>query len=380
MHHNKRLGACIPAALLASLAMYDCDGIPETRATGADRNVQVSTGVIHDDLMTAGENVRVEAEVNGDVAAAGSTVTVAGPVEGYVMSAGRTVTLDGRIGNDLWAAGQSVQVRAPVENNALVAGRDVNLEPSAAIGHDAHLAGNLVRADGRIGRNLTIGAATAEIGAEVGGDVHANAARVSVLPGAVIHGNLDVTGARPPDISPQARVLGQVKYQKPQQHRGLFTWPVSWLLWLIGLLVMGVAAMAWLPGWTAQVSTILRYRAGWSVLWGVFAVVLFAVAFGVLAITIVGFPLAIALLAVYVLLLLLSGVVVSYRVGDWLLARAHRAQASRWTRIILGTAVVSLGMTLPGLGWIVGMLVVIAGMGALALEWRSGHHFMPATA
>src|SRR5690349_19677542 len=122
MHHNKRLGACIPAALLASLAMYGCDGIPETRATGTDRNVQVSTGVIHDDLMTAGENVRVEAEVKGDVAAAGSTVTVAGPVEGYVMSAGRTVTLDGRIGNDLWAAGQSVQVRAPVENNALVAG------------------------------------------------------------------------------------------------------------------------------------------------------------------------------------------------------------------------------------------------------------------
>jgi len=382
MHHNQRRNAHVPVALLASIAMYACGGSSTSgsRAAAPDRSDELSPRVIHDDLRTAGDTVRVEAAVTGDVAAAGSTVTVAGPVDGYVMSAGRTVTLDGRIGNDLWAAGEAVQVRGPVENNALIAGRDVRLEPSAAVGHDAHLAGNTVRADGRVGRNLTIGAATAEIGADVGGDVHANAGRLSVLPGAVIHGNLDVTAAHPPEISPQARVLGQVNYQKPERRGDVFVWPWVWLFWFVGLLVMGIAAMAWLPGWTAQVSAILRHRAGWSLLAGVIALVLIPVAISVFAITVVGLPLAIALLAVYVLLLLLSGVFVSYRVGDWLLARAHRAQASRWTRIILGTLVVSLGMTLPWFGWIVGIVVIVAGMGALALEWRGGRRLVPATA
>jgi cytoskeletal protein CcmA (bactofilin family) len=342
--------------------------------------VKISKGVINDDLMTAGQTVRVDAEVDGDLAAAGSQVTIAGPVDGYVMSAGRTVTLDGRIGNDLWAAGETVRVGGPIENNAFVAGRTVHFEPDASVGRDARLAGNTVRAEGRVERNLTIGAGTAQIGAEVGGDVDAHAARVSVLPGAVIHGDLDVTAAQPPDISPQAKIVGHVRYEKLQQRAGWLAWPLPWLLWFAALLVMGIAAMALLPGWTARVAAMLRTHVGRSFLTGFIGLVLIPIAIGVLAVTIVGIPLAIVLLAVYVALLLLSGVFVSYRVGEWLLARAHRAQASRWMRIVLGALVVSLGMTLPGVGWIVGIIVVMAGMGALALERRDARTTAPATA
>jgi hypothetical protein len=367
------------ALVLVPLGLYGCGGTSQTDGTAPGADEKVSKGVITDDLMTAGQRVRVEAEVDGDLAAAGSQVTVTGPVDGYVMSAGRTVTLDGSVGNDLWAAGQTVSVDGAIGNNALIAGRDVHLEPNASVGHDARLAGSTVRAEGRVERNLSIGATTAQIGAEVGGNVDARANRVSVLPGAVIRGDLNVTAAQPPDISPQASIAGQVHYEELQRSQGWFAWPVVWLLWFSALLVMGIVAMALLPGWTARVSAMLRARLGRSFLTGFIALVLIPVVIGVLAITIVGIPLAIVLLAAYVALLLLSGVFVSYRVGDWLLARAHRAQASRWVRIVLGTLVVSAGMTLPGVGWIVGLLVVMAGIGALALGLRDART-VPATA
>ena len=41
---------------------------------------------------------------------------------------------------------------------------------------------------------------------------------------------------------------------------------------------------------------------------------------------------------------------------------------------------VSAGMTLPGIGWIVGLLVVMAGLGALALGVRDARTTVPATA
>ena len=380
MNHTYRTRLWLLPGLLVPLGLCACGGVPQTNGgVQDDQDVKVSTGVITDDLMTAGQRVRMEAEVEGDLAAAGSEVMVAGPVDGYVMSAGRTVTLDGRIGNDLWAAGETVRVDGPIGNNALVAGRNVHLEPNATVGHDARLAGNTVRAEGRVERNLSIGADTAEIGAQVGGNVEARANRVSVLPGAVINGDLNVTAAQPPDISPQANIGGQVRYEELRRQAWL-PWPLPWLLWFAALLVMGIVAMALLPGWTARVSAVLRARVGRSFLTGFIALVLIPIAIGVLAVTIVGIPLAIVLLAAYVALLLLSGVFVSYRVGDWLLARAHRAQASRWMRIVLGTLVVSLGMTLPGVGWIVGALVVMAGMGALALERREARTTAPATA
>src|SRR5262249_14223110 len=127
-------------------------------------------------------------------------------------------------------------------------------------------------------------------------------------------------------------------------------------------------------------STTLRARVGVSFLTGFLALVLIPLAIGVLAVTIIGFPLAMLLFAAYVALVLLSGVFVSYRVGESLLAHAHRAQASRWVRIVLGTLVVSLGMTLPFVGWIVACLVIMGGVGALALERRDARTMAPAAA
>jgi len=49
-------------------------------------------------------------------------------------------------------------------------------------------------------------------------------------------------------------------------------------------------------------------------------------------------------------------------------------------RIVLGTLVVSAGMTLPGVGWLVGIIVMMAGIGALALGLRDARTTAPAAA
>jgi hypothetical protein len=141
----------------------------DARGDSAGRQAAVTDDVGQDDVLRAGRTVRVDAEVEGDVAAAGSDVTVSAPVKGYVMSAGRTVSVEAPVGNDLWAAGERVSIHSPVGNNAMVAGQTVRLQPGATIGHDAKLAGDEVRSEGRIVRNLTIGARRAEIGGTLEG-------------------------------------------------------------------------------------------------------------------------------------------------------------------------------------------------------------------
>jgi hypothetical protein len=330
-------------------------------------------GMVYDDVLTAGREIDVQAAVEGDVAVAGADVTVAGPVSGYVMSAGRNVAVQGAVGNDLWAAGETVNVAGQVGNNAMVAGRTVHLHADATVGQDANLAGSHVTSEGRIERDLRIGAASAEIGGEVGRTVEARAERVTVLPDAVIHGDLIVRSPVPPDISPQAQVLGQVRYEPSgRRGNGWVSWPLAWVFTFLALLVLGLAAVSFAPGWAARVAATLRERVGGSMLTGLLWLVLTPIAVALLLITVVGIPLAIELLAFYAAVLLLSAVLVAYRIGNWVLERGSQpSNTSPWLRMAMGVLIVSLGISLPFIGWAIALAIVLFGAGALILERRA---------
>jgi hypothetical protein len=327
--------------------------------------------VITHDVVTAAETVIVDADVRGDVAAAGADVTIGGPIQGYVMGAGRHVRIAGPVGNDVWAAGETVELDNMVGNNAMVAGRLVRLQPGAVVGEDAHLAGDEVTVDGRVERDLRIGADVAQIRGTIGGSVVARADRVRVDPGAVIGGDLIVRSPNPPEVSPGAQVSGQVRHEAVGPRWAWTAWPVLSLVTFVALLVLGLAATAVAPARARRVADTLRSRPGWSVLAGIITLVLVPIGIAALAVTLVGIPLAAVMLALYVLFLMMSGVFVSHGVGGWLLERGHRTTSSPWARVTLGALVISLAITVPLVGWVVALAVVVAGTGALVLEERA---------
>ena len=104
---------------------------------------------------------------------------------------------------------------------------------------------------------------------------------------------------------------------------------------------------------------------------GEFDVVLIAIpiVIAILLITLIGIPLAVVLTAAYVIALVLSGAFVSYRIGLWVFDRLHRTGVSRWSAMIVGALLVSLGVSLPMVGWLVALAVVLTGAGALAVDW-----------
>jgi cytoskeletal protein CcmA (bactofilin family) len=355
--------------LLTVILFITCVTFAAGQMTRTSSDPVSITEPVADDLLTAARELHVQAEVKGDLAAAGERVTIDGPIDGYVMSAGRMLTLHGRVGNDLWAAGETVAVHSDVSNNAMLAGRNVHLGSEALVGHDARLAGNTVTAEGRVERNLRIGADIARIGGTVGGDVRANAREVTILPNAVINGDLIVRASEPPTISQGARILGDTRYEELEHNRWL-SWPMIWIGSLLALLVLGFAALALSSTWPARVSATMRTRPSGSALTGLGVLIFTPMVAGVLAVTLIGIPLAIVLMALYVAALLLSSVMVSYRVGTWLLERMNRPRASSWVRMALGVFVVSLAMSLPFAGWLLVVAVLIAGTGALVLERR----------
>jgi cytoskeletal protein CcmA (bactofilin family) len=340
------------------------------RSDSSEPQTAVTDDVVQDDLLTAGRTVRVGAEVEGDVAVAGSDVTVSAPVKGYVMSAGRTVSVEAPVGNDLWAAGERVDIAGPVGNNAMIAGQTVRLQPSATVGHDARLAGGEVRSEGRIAHDLTISAGRAEIGGDIGGAVNASARQVTVLPDAVVRGDLIVRAPEPPVISPGAQVMGNVDYQRTAGAGWWLAWPVLWSCLFLSLLVLNLIGLYVAPTWFSRVAETLRTRPLSSLLAGVVVLIAVPIVIAILLITVIGIPLAVILTAAYVIALVLSAAFVSYRIGLWVFDRLHRTGVSRWAAMLVGAFLVSLAISLPMVGGLIALTVVLIGAGALAVEWR----------
>jgi hypothetical protein len=355
-------------AVLASLSV----GYGLSRAAGqvAGDNVVVNQ-VAEDDLLIAGRNLQVQAEVKGDVTAAGSDVTIAGPVAGYVMVAGSNVNITGSVGNDLWAAGANVNINAPVADNAMLAGRDVKLLPGAVVKNNAKIAGGAVSVQGRIERNLKLAARDAQIASEIGGSVDARIESLKLLPGAVVRGNLVVYGPKEPEISPEAHVLGRVEYHKREWERaGFWEWLWRWVWMSLAMLIVGFVAIAVSPSWANRVSAMITGKPWSSILTGLACLLLGPLAVALLLVTVVGIPLAIILLALYVVALLLSGVFVAYLVGGWLLDRLKRPQSTPYRRMAVGVVAVGACMSLPWVGWLAQLLVLLVGFGAIVLDQR----------
>jgi hypothetical protein len=378
----KRIGwVLIAIAALAGLSFYSWSNVIRlTRAAGFSDVTAPSGSDGRGDVITAGRNVNVQTEIEGDLAVAGSNVTVAAPVQGYLMAAGSDVDINGAVGNDLWAAGANVNVNAPVADNARVAGNSVTLQPQASVGGDAYLAGNSVEAHGKVERNLLVRATEARLASEVRGTAEVRSGRLKLLPGAVIHGDLIAYGPTPPEISPEAQVFGRVEYHREVAGggRGIVSGLWQWLFMFLALLILGATTIALSSWWTRRVAEKIERKPGHAMLAGLAGSILIPVICVLLAITVIGVPLALVLFALYCVALLLSGVFVSYLVGEWLLSRLKRTETSPYVRLAVGALAVAFFASLPWIGWVVQSLVVMIGLGALLLERKDSWQRLPA--
>lgn len=368
-----RVWSAVVLLLVLSLFLAVGPGNATVRLSGANVIVPADR-TTDDDLMLAGSNLMVQGPVNGDVLAAGSNVVLNSTVQHDALLAGANVTVNGPVQNNLRAMGANVTVSAPVGRSASFAGSTVTLEPSAHVGRDVDLAGGTVKVLGPVGRNLALAAGDAEIGGEVQGSVSAQVRRLSLRPGAIVHGDLVVNSPQAPEISPQAQVLGQVIHHptpaaaKPRPGAWVSGWIFGWLLHFLWMLVAGAAMIAISPLLMEQIADTITKQPGPTALTGCLSVLLIPILGFILLFTLIGIPIAVILFALYLSAVALAGAFVAYRVGMWLTRRTGRPEVSPYARLALGAIIVAFFTSLPWIGGLIQFIVFVAGFGAMLVE------------
>lgn len=342
-------------------------------------NIVAKDQTIDASLVTAGNVVDIAGTINGDVYCAGKQVHIYGTVHGDVICAGATIRVDGQVDGNVRIAGQNVVVGATVKGNVTIGGQDISLDKMTKVSGDAIVLGSLANIEGFVGRDLTVTGQQATINASIGRNVGGKLDQLHMGSQAKIQGNVDYTSKTDFTKDGATTIAGSVRRREPvKQNRDVNIFllgSLSYVYIIISFLLLALVLVVLFPG-LFEASTE-RFGVGY----GQIALKGFAVLFGgpfvllLLAFTLVGVPLMILTLLVWLVFLILAGPLVAYQLGRLLLKNISTKQPLLY--VLIGGLVLLFLYALPAIGPMVMLTVEILGTGVLA-SMVFGHKKSPA--
>jgi hypothetical protein len=323
-----------------------------------------------EDRFVAGGTVRQDEPVPRNLVGVGGDVDLATSVGRDAVLAGGNVRVREGVQRDLFAAGGNVRVEGAIARNARLAGGNVEIASSASVAGRLTAAGGTVHVRGPVGGSIDVAAGDLLVDSEVGGDVRAAAGNVELGPNARIGGRLLLAAAWV-DVRrhPEARVQGGVRVDDSPRHRSHGSGG-GWL-WSSGLIVLAALAAGLFPAAIARLGAGLRAKPGLAVASGFAVLACVPAAALVIAITIIGLPIALLLLFAYILTLAAGYVAAGVLLGDAALARLRGADATQVAWRVGAAALAALALALlarvPVVGWLVGLAAIVIGIGAIAV-------------
>lgn len=327
--------------------------------------------VVEGDYFAAGERVTIAGTVNGDAYVAGGNVIVEGTVSGDLIAAGGTVNIRGKVTQDIRVAGGQVSVSGDVGGNVTLVGGSLEVTDSAKI------AGSLVSAGGNlsvfapVGKGATIGAGSATIGNLINGDVTAGVGELALTPNAKVSGDLNYWSDKDANIQQGAEVSGKTTHSFPPKKErdesrkalggflGFFKIASFLAAVLIGAILIKLA-----PQFTKITADAVLKKPAVSLGVGLLALIVTPIAVLIAAITVIGIPIAMILLVLFLITMYLAKIFVSIAIGKKIIEMINQ-KAGDYVVFILGLLVYTILTLIPVIGVIVGILVLLAGVGAI---------------
>lgn len=385
-------------------------------------NVRIN-GTVEGSLFIAGQTLAVDGDVQGSVYAAGTAVTMGGASQVgrnvYFVGYGMEAQPGSQVQRDLVTAGYQALLSGGVERNVLAS--VAALVVSGDIGGDVRAE---VAAPGTAG--FTFFAPPGAPASVPPG--------IRVTEGAEIGGQLVYTSPERQEDAIQSEPEAGIVFQTPEPDtrqqaqrrdgRGLgvlvLQWVVARLRELVTLLLLGALLLWLLPRWLYRAADALRDQPLLALGWGLlvwllgfvvaglvaFVIVLLAILLGIVtlgglafAVLGIGFSLlGLAFTIFWLSVAYLSKVVVAYLVGRWIVDALTRREEPRiepeapagepgaeplppreerrrtpaqdgWA-LVVGVLIYVLLRAIPILGWLIGAVVTLFGLGAILMALR----------
>jgi len=414
--------------------------VPDGNAQSIIYGESIPAGkTVEQNVILVGNNVTINGNVDGDVIAVGSNVTVNGDVSGSLVTGGQVINVNGTVDGSIYAASLTLDLgeEALIGRDVYYLGTQLITQPGSTITRDLLAFTFGATLGGQVGRDTRaiigpIEIVNAILKATQGktlrdifplrssSNIQGAPVAMRLFPAALQPRLVDLSTRHPQYISDisiagqaSSRNISQVlapdEQDTPPASRIDTEQVVDWLLGrlraLVTFLAIGGLAMLifrrWFEQWSEKVRTAPLAATAWGLVVLVFgfsaallaallilplAILFFSLSLSGLGLATLSFgyfSLGIAFTIFWIFVAYISKVIVAYFAGKWILERlAPRAVRYRFLSLLLGVFIYVLVNAIPILGWIIGILVTLLGMGAvwMVLKDRSKPEAEAATA
>lgn len=340
------------------------------------------------DQYAAGQRPAITAPVRQDAFLAGNDVTLSGAVAGSAHLFGMNVASGGEVGGDLYAAGFTVNVTAPVKGSVSAAGNSLAIRAPATIGGNLRLAGSSVTLAAPVAGAALVAAQTLALDAPVTEDLSFYGETLTFGPGARVGGMLSIQAPKPIEVPASVAPADRVRYTEMASPDyvsragntasgvvGSFL-PALWAaaIWWLLLFLVGLGFITLAPRVMAALDRASVTRPFRNFGLGVLAFASLLGLVPVVALTLVGILLLPVVLLFIVLACSLGYLSGTYFVGLRIAGALTRIDTNPRRIAVLAAALVVAGLLgmVPFLGWLIGLVLLIFGLGVIAVAMMDG--------
>lgn len=357
-------------------------GSPALVDAGSDDDERVHLeGLMEGDRFVAGAEIGIDSVTARDLFAAAGEILADGLVADDVTMAAGALRLRGLDIETLKIAGGDVEIHGEIRDHLIAAGGRIELRKGSVVAGYALLAGGKLDIEGRIEGDLNAAGGRIRLAGIVVGDVDLAAGEITLAPTARIGGKLVYRSRSEIDIQPGAVVEGGMERRRTEGFKPSI-WAIiafgigAWITIVLGLSLLGLLLHGAVPGLVAGATRCMAVRPWPSFGLGFALLIAVPVASNILLFTVVGIPLALLFYALFAVLLAGAVVVVAYRLGlrlarffAWSYEGENLFCRVLWT--FLGLVLLGLVGIIPVLGFLILMVALSLGLGAVTLElWR----------
>ncbi|MEZ5559096.1 MAG: zf-HC2 domain-containing protein [Pseudomonadales bacterium] len=336
-----------------------------------ETRVTIAAGeTVDDTLIVAAQDVVIEGTVTGDLFVMGEQVIVRGRVGGVLVAMAERIDVDGGVAGSVLALGERVTLSGgPLGGNLFGAGRAVTLQSGTSVAGNVLLGASEVRVDGEVGRDLLTLAEQAFVAGSVLGNLDAYAGHVELAPTARVAGDLTarVKQADALQVAEGASVAGET---------GVSTWPerpskyltldyyLGEVLQFLGAFIAGLALLYLFPA-LFRVRLMATPQLLTTAAFGSVALIATPVLAAAAMLTLIGVPLGVLALLLWLVSLYVAGIVTANLAGRLLLDGDDRGPA---LPLLAGLTLLFVLINLPFVGGLIRLVATVVGLG-LIVGW-----------
>jgi len=325
-------------------------------------------------LALAGDTVHMDGVVDGDLFLFARRASVRGTVRGNAYIFAQNLDLEGSVEGNLHGWVQWSRIAGRVAQSAYIGTMELQLAPEGTIGRDVVIFAEGGTLEGSVGRDVLAMSDHLELLGSVGRNLKANAARISLAESARLGGDLtaivpDADGLR---VAPGAVVGGETRVEPPEDEakkRSRYLQPrfYGWrFVHLVGAYLVGLLLLWLFPG-LARTGMETAGAVARTLGLGFLVLVAAPVVVVLAAVTIVGLPLALLGAVLYGAALYLAKIAAAGWLGGLLMRPEAGDRARLALALLAGLGVVYVAISLPFLGWLIHLALVVLGMGMLLI-------------